>query len=216
MTSLMVSEIFGPTFQGEGPSAGRRAWFLRLGGCNLACSWCDTPYTWDARRFDLRAEIIRTPIADLPDQLGPCDDLLVITGGEPLLQTRGVGQLLAVLGERPVEVETNGTLAPPLWPRPVDFNVSPKLTNSGRATALHPAWLDVATARFKFVVTSAGDITEAAALGTPRERTWVMPEGTTSFAVLGTAQKVADAAARYGFNLTLRQHVLLWGSERGR
>ena len=44
---LEVSEIFGLTIQGEGPSVGRRAVFLRLRRCNLACDWCDTRYTWD-------------------------------------------------------------------------------------------------------------------------------------------------------------------------
>ena len=49
---LVVAEVFGPTFQGEGPSTGQRAGFVRLGRCNLDCSWCDTPYTWDWERFD--------------------------------------------------------------------------------------------------------------------------------------------------------------------
>ena len=40
-----VSEVFGPTLQGEGPHAGRPCHFIRLGGCNLSCSWCDTPYS---------------------------------------------------------------------------------------------------------------------------------------------------------------------------
>ena len=55
--SLAVSEIFGPTLQGEGPSSGRRAMFLRLAGCNLSCSWCDTAYTWDWSRYDKKAEV---------------------------------------------------------------------------------------------------------------------------------------------------------------
>ncbi|HHK7228110.1 TPA: hypothetical protein ACQXLV_002143, partial [Streptococcus pneumoniae] len=42
---LPVSEVFGPTIQGEGPHAGRTCHFIRLGGCNLSCSWCDTPYS---------------------------------------------------------------------------------------------------------------------------------------------------------------------------
>ena len=44
---LAVSEIFGPTHQGEGPSTGRLCGFVRLARCNLSCLWCDTPYTWD-------------------------------------------------------------------------------------------------------------------------------------------------------------------------
>lgn len=44
---LHVNEIFGPTFQGEGPLIGTPVVFLRLAGCNLHCSWCDTKYTWN-------------------------------------------------------------------------------------------------------------------------------------------------------------------------
>ena len=62
MTTLPLSEVFGPTFQGEGPHAGRRCAFVRLGGCNLSCEWCDTPYTWDATRYDLALENPETPI----------------------------------------------------------------------------------------------------------------------------------------------------------
>ncbi len=43
--TLVVSEVFGPTFQGEGPTLGRRAAFVRLGRCNLDCSWCFVPET---------------------------------------------------------------------------------------------------------------------------------------------------------------------------
>src|SRR4029450_7825218 len=58
---LVVSEVFGPTFQGEGPSVGRRAGFVRLGRCNLDCSWCDTPYTWDWERHDPAVELRAGP-----------------------------------------------------------------------------------------------------------------------------------------------------------
>ena len=44
---MRINEIFGPTIQGEGKSAGRRVIFIRLSMCNLHCSWCDTPYTWN-------------------------------------------------------------------------------------------------------------------------------------------------------------------------
>ena len=50
--TLPVAEVFAPTFQGEGPYLGRSADFIRLGGCNLTCYGCDTPYTWDASRYE--------------------------------------------------------------------------------------------------------------------------------------------------------------------
>ena len=66
---LVVAEVFGPTFQGEGPSAGRRAMFLRLGRCNLDCAWCDTPYTWDWSRFDPAVELHRRTVDDVMSEL---------------------------------------------------------------------------------------------------------------------------------------------------
>ncbi len=62
--TLLVAEVFGPTFQGEGFSLGCRAAFVRLGRCNLDCgqgagaTWaCDTPYTWDWARYDPAVEL---------------------------------------------------------------------------------------------------------------------------------------------------------------
>ena len=65
MTELLISEIFGPTIQGEGKSIGQTASFIRLGGCNLHCVWCDTPYTWDAARYDLREELTKIDIREI-------------------------------------------------------------------------------------------------------------------------------------------------------
>lgn len=214
MTTLVVNETFGPTFQGEGPSAGRLAMFLRLAGCNLACSWCDTPWTWDASRYDLRAESTRVDIDDLLSTLWWPGALLVITGGEPLLQAGGIADYLDRDG-RDVEIETNGTLPPPLWAG-IGWNVSPKLAHSGRPSVLHDGWRDVPSARFKFVVRSLTDLEAVAAFGLPDDQTWIMPEGTTTEDTLRVAREVAAEVASNGWNLTLRQQVLLWGSERGR
>ena len=62
---LPVSEVFGPTIQGEGPHAGRRVYFVRLGGCNLSCSWCDSAYTWDGETYDLREELTPSTALDV-------------------------------------------------------------------------------------------------------------------------------------------------------
>jgi organic radical activating enzyme len=86
---LWVAELFGPTWQGEGPSAGQRAVFVRLSGCNLDCRWCDTPYTWDWSRYD-PAEQSRVMTCDAIRDwaLAQDVDLVVVTGGEPLIQQR--------------------------------------------------------------------------------------------------------------------------------
>ncbi|WP_328427892.1 7-carboxy-7-deazaguanine synthase QueE [Streptomyces sp. NBC_00443] len=121
-TTLVVAEVFGCTVQGEGPSCGRRCSFIRLGGCNLACKWCDTPETWDGRRFDLRQTLTRTPVEEIVARaLVGAPGLVVITGGEPLLhqRQRAWDDLLVRLAAAGVEieVETNGTIPPTPTPR---------------------------------------------------------------------------------------------------
>ncbi len=235
--SLPVAEIFGPTIQGEGPSAGQLALFLRLGACNLACTWCDTPHTWDGKRFDLRQEIRRVPVVELVDVAGQHPHaLVVITGGEPLLHQRTDAwrSLMAVLRytTRRAEIETNGTLAPqPVTlgvPRLV-FNVSPKLANSGMPEdrRIKPEALEAFVAlahqdraRFKFVAANSDDLEEIATLTDrfhiPPHATWVMPEGVTPEQTIDVARTLAEDVIRRNWNLTLRQHVLLWPGERER
>jgi 7-cyano-7-deazaguanosine (preQ0) biosynthesis protein QueE len=226
---LVVAEVFGPTLQGEGPSAGRRCGFVRLGGCNLDCSWCDTPYTWDWTRFSPERELRRVAVTEVVASVEAMGvDMLVITGGEPLLQARALLPLLAAAGERGwrVEVETNGTVAPPpqMAAQVAAFNVSPKLANSGIAEAvrIRPAALETlrATGRavFKFVATAASDLDEVAALVAAHrlEPVYVMPEGTTAELVVARMRELAGPALARGFHLTPRLHILLWGDQRGR
>lgn len=229
---LVVNEVFGPTFQGEGPSTGRRAMFVRFTGCNLHCTWCDTPYTWDWTRHDRLTESHPTTVgdvlADLAVHLDAGTTLLVITGGEPLTQRKGWATLAgaAVAAGWEVEVETNGTLAPDHVPAGVALNVSPKLAHAGDPEALRirPAVLAALAAwpatRFKFVVTSEDDIGEACdlldRLAIPRTRAWLMPEGTTADTVTTRTAALADPVLRSGCNLSTRLHVLTWGDTRAR
>lgn len=229
--SLMVAECFGPTLQGEGPSSGQLAVFVRLSRCNLTCVGCDTPYTWDWSRFDPGAESRRMSVADLVGWVATRPaPLVVITGGEPLLQQDGVAALVAELvsSGRRIEVETNGTRAPSaaLLAGVSQFNVSPKLAGFGagmdRRRRINDAALRAFAASgkavFKFVVTAPTDLDEIAAL----ERrlglapVWVMPEGTTAEAVLSGMSWLAEEAVTRGWNVSTRLHVLLWGDQRGR
>jgi len=228
-TTLVVSEVFGPTFQGEGPSAGRRAMFLRLGRCNLDCAWCDTPYTWDWTRFNPDQELRRRSVADVVAELDTIGaPLLVVTGGEPLLQQRRLVAVLEAAAARGwcVEVETNGTIAPlPEVAALVQrWNVSPKLAGSGVALARrwHPDALRAlaATGRAvaKFVVVSASELDEVAAVAEAGGLTdvWIMPEGTDAATVQERMALLAPEVLARGWNLSGRLHVQLWGDERAR
>jgi 7-cyano-7-deazaguanosine (preQ0) biosynthesis protein QueE len=226
---LAVSEVFGPTFQGEGPSAGWRCGFVRLGRCNLSCSWCDSAYTWDWARFDPAVEVHAMGVDEIVQDLeAMAVNRVVVSGGEPLLQQDDLVPLLqrcASLGWA-VEVETNGTVAP--LPAVVElievFNVSPKLANSGiaRPRRLRPEPLqqlrESGKAIFKFVACDPSDLDEIAVVVDEfgLAPVWVMPEGTTPDAVLAGMRALADDVANRGWNLSARLHVLVWGDERGR
>jgi organic radical activating enzyme len=231
--SIVVSEVFGPTLQGEGPHLGERAGFVRLGGCNLHCSWCDTPYTWDATRYDLRDQMRRVSVVSVVDSVAAmAPRVVVVTGGEPLLWQRRPGwcAMLPALAElAPVEVETNGTLIPDTTDPVAHYNVSPKLAHAGDpqhariVPAALAAFADLARrdrATLKVVVRDVGDVHAAAVLaadaGFPLARVSVMPEGTSALTLAQGHAAVAQAVLDEGLNMTTRLQVLCWGAQRGR
>jgi 7-cyano-7-deazaguanosine (preQ0) biosynthesis protein QueE len=228
---LVVSEVFGPTVQGEGPSLGHLAGFVRLGRCNLQCSWCDTPFTWDWSKHDPAVELSHREVDEVARDIEVMHvPLVVITGGEPLLQQSHLPPLLERLrstGHR-IEVETAGTLAPsPQLIALVDrFNVSPKLANSGnplerryKPDALR-AFATTGSSVFKFVVRDESELDEVAAIvdecALPDASIWIMPEGTDAETLLGRSRTLAEPVIGRGWNLTSRLHILLWSDERGR
>jgi 7-carboxy-7-deazaguanine synthase len=226
--TLVVSEVFGPTWQGEGPSLGRRAGFVRLGRCNLACTFCDTPYTWRWSDHDPAVELTTRPVDDVLRELEAMDvPIVVVTGGEPLLQQSHLPALLRPLRARGVEteIETAGTLAPTpeVAALVTRFNVSPKLANSGneRERREKPdvlrAFEATGRAAFKFVAVDAGDLDEIQAIVDACGLTdvWVMPEGTDAETLVQRSRALVEPVLARGWNLTTRLHVLLWGDRRG-
>lgn len=231
---MLVSEIFGPTLQGEGAHIGRPSAFVRLGGCNLACSWCDTWYAWDWQRANIETETKTMPVRDVGVlvQALQCKDV-VITGGEPMLQARAVRSLVNDY-LRPhsmrTEMETAGTLLPP-DPNLVDlFTVSPKLHGSGNSLEKRrkPGALDwfarapLGRAVFKFVVSKASpaeDMREidglVAQFGIAPPVVYIMPEGIDTADIDQGLRTVAQYAIDRGYNVTTRLHVQIWGNVRG-
>ena len=222
--TLVINELFGPTLQGEGPSAGRRCGFVRLGRCNQACNFCDTPFSWDWQRYDPAVELHEMPVDEVVVRLDAMGiDMVVVTGGEPLLQQQRLAPLVHVMNERGwrVEVETAGTIAPALE---VDqWNVSPKLANSGNPLERRykpevlRAFEATGRAAFKFVVCDVADLDEVASMVDECGLTnvWIMPEGTDAATLENRSALLADEVVRRGWNLTTRLHILLWGDRRG-
>lgn len=121
-STLLVQHIF-PTLQGEGPYAGVPAVFVRLGGCNLACHFCDTEFE-DFKPMPVAGIVTRA------QELAEGRTLVVITGGEPLRQNIAPLCDALIASGFKVQVETNGTLWREL-PAEVDIVCSPKNTGQG-------------------------------------------------------------------------------------
>ena len=232
-------EIFH-TLQGEGPSIGAPAVFIRLSQCNLHCVWCDTPYTWnwektpwkhnDNRKFSKAEQILELDAEELAPKINAYHcDRLVITGGEPLLQQDALPSLIRLLKDDPkIEIETNGTQLPSaeLDSLVTAYNVSPKLSNSGMDESLR--WKDEPLrffaesekAVFKFVVVTEADLSEIRELQSrfaiPASKIFLMPEGRSPNEMEQKSHWLADLCRDEGYRFTPRLHVLLWGDERGK
>jgi 7-carboxy-7-deazaguanine synthase len=222
---LKIAEIFY-SIQGEGSLVGVPSVFVRTSGCNLRCSWCDTPYTsWHPEGENLTLEQILERIAEFPARHA------VVTGGEPMIAP-GIVPLTERLRERGlhITVETAGTVFAPVA---CDLmSISPKLANStpqGREAAQHerlriqPDVLRRLMAAYpyqlKFVVARPQDLAEirglVADLGAPPERVILMPEGTDPHVLRERSVWLADICKESGYRYSPRLHVDLYGNRRG-
>jgi 7-carboxy-7-deazaguanine synthase len=230
-------EIFA-SLQGEGPSMGMPVAFVRLSRCNLACTWCDTAYTWrfegdnrphrDGIAFDRKANQVTLSPEDTAARIAALGQKrLVITGGEPLLQAPALAEMLAHLPDISVEIETNGTVAPParLDVRVDQYNVSPKLAHSGNPAdlALLPerldAWASDPRAFLKFVVASPEDVEEVLELQRRYRfklaQVFLMAEGTDSATQRERQAWLSQECLKHGFRMSDRLHIHLYGDTRG-
>jgi 7-carboxy-7-deazaguanine synthase len=227
---MKISEIFY-SVQGEGTLVGVPSVFVRTSGCNLRCTWCDTPYTsWKPEGREMSVEQVVGEVRAFPA------GHVVVTGGEPMIldQVTPLTRGLAELGLH-ITIETAGTVF-----REVScdlMSISPKLANStpheregGTWAAQHdrlryqPDVLKKLMAahdyQMKFVVSSPGDMDEIHAIlretCADRSKVVLMPEGTSAQAVQERGRWLAEIAKKELFRLSPRLHVDLWGDERGR
>src|SRR5579871_6797007 len=169
---LKIAEIFY-SLQGEGSLVGVPSVFIRTSGCNLRCSWCDTPYTsWNPEGDDRSVD----EVLDEVKALSGSARHVVVTGGEPMIAREIVALTDRLLGAGfHITIETAGTVFQPVA---CDLmSISPKLANStptgawaGRHESLRiqPAVLSALMGRydyqFKFVMQTPGDLDEVRSL----------------------------------------------------
>jgi 7-carboxy-7-deazaguanine synthase len=222
---LRIAELFY-SIQGEGGLVGVPSFFIRTSGCNLRCSWCDTPYTsWQPEGVEMELDRILDEVRAHPTRH------VVVTGGEPMIapEILPLTQKLREAGLH-ITVETAGTVFQPVA---CDLmSISPKLSNStpkGRFAAQHervriqtPVLAEL-MARYdyqlKFVIESPTDIGEARvlvdALAADRGRVILMPEGTDPERLRERSLWLAEICKDEGFRFSPRLHVDLYGNRRG-
>jgi 7-carboxy-7-deazaguanine synthase len=226
---LKIAELFY-SLQGEGSLIGTPSFFIRTSGCNLRCSWCDTPYTsWQPEGSEMSLDDICAAIC-MEVQRHPARHV-VVTGGEPMIAPEIVAltERLRALGMH-ITVETAGTVFKPVA---CDLmSISPKLANStpaGPWAAQHErlrlqadVLMKLMTGyeyQLKFVIARPEDVAEvkslAAALSAPAERIVLMPEGIDPARLRERGLWLAEICKDENFRFSPRLHVDLYGNRRG-
>lgn len=239
-----VVEVFGPTIQGEGPDAGRPCWFVRFGGCDFRCSWCDSMHAVTPALVRQADRMTAADILNALDRLRAFDrhqPYIVLSGGNPALhELGGVVALLHSCGAF-VSVETQGSVWRD-WLMDVDrLVVSPKPPSSGMVSPKHDGqlseFMDRATVGLptvlKIVIADAYDLGWARAAHddypgvplylsacTPTEVPWDMdPETWIRMEVGRRYAWLCEAVAGdpdLGDAVVLPQlHVIAWGLKVG-
>ena len=226
---MRISETFS-SIQGEGQWLGVPSIFLRLSGCNLRCSWCDTPYaSWNAEGRETTMEELLTEFKKWPNVKH-----LVITGGEPFIfpelpewvsHFKDLGYVITI--------ETAGTI----WrATQADLiSISPKLKNSTPDCHEHPKisqrheksrinlealanFIQQHNSQLKFVLEENDGLTEVYELleslpTIAKENIYLMPQ-TQDKDYSKVMQSLIDIAMENGFRVTPRLQIAIWGNKR--
>lgn len=222
-------EIFH-SLQGEGVNMGRPAVFLRLALCNLACTWCDTRYTWDWDQYDIKEQIIEMQEDEVEQEILKYHcNYLVITGGEPMIQQQEIIPSVKRLKDKGIctEVETNGTIIPcSELASLIDYwSVSPKLSNSGNSQTLREMpesyrfFNALPSIHFKYVLREEDDFREVQrvirANNLEHEKVILMPEAQDPEVLTERSRWLAELCKDHGYLFSTRLQILLWGNKRG-
>lgn len=230
---MRIAEIFH-SIQGEGGLAGVPSVFVRTSGCNLRCAWCDTPYaSWSPEGAEMGVGQIMDEVEKHPSRH------VVLTGGEPMI-AKGIHELADALRRhgKHITIETAGTCAPggiacdlaSVSPKfdnstPLPGSIAPAWIARHEETRLQPAvlaeWAAAGNFQIKLVVRTREDAEQAVDFldrsvpGIPRERIFLMPEGTDAPTLASREAWLVDFCKHGGFRYGPRLHISLFGNTRG-
>jgi 7-carboxy-7-deazaguanine synthase len=230
--TITICEIFGPTIQGEGSLIGLPTVFVRTGGCDYRCRWCDTDYAVDmsfrSQWADMSAEEILAQIGHLS---GGQPLMVSLSGGNPALQSlEGLIRLGKALGYR-FAMETQGSIAKPWFAGIEVLTLSPKPPSSGMKTdwqklqeCVYAA--EKAVVALKLVVLDEADYLFASQVSDrfPGLPVYLQPCNniTPASGNYASLERLRWLVARvladgwYEARVLPQLHVLLWGNKRGR
>lgn len=239
--TILISEIFGPTIQGEGAMIGRPTVFVRTGGCDYRCSWCDTAHAVDKDfRHDWTPMHVEDIMAEIKRLSGDKHLMVTLSGGNPAIQPF---KSLIDLGHRSryrFALETQGSIAQD-WFFDLDvLTLSPKPPSSGMKTDwdVFDACLDAASYRpevvLKFVVQDDDDYAFAREVSAkyPKYPAYIQPcnervigNGAEDKAQVISSEYLAErmrwliakTTADHWHNVHIlpQLHVMIWGDKKG-
>ena len=230
--SLMISELFYDTIQGEGVWTGTPAVFMRLSGCTLACTYCDSKQTWRSG-----GKFSHEQLLGMMQSFGVVERLsnghhLVITGGSPLLQQTSLIRFLDRFRKRYkftpfIEVENECTIIPKarLLHMVSCWNNSPKLINSGNDMdiAYQPDVIgfmsNFSNSWFKFVISDEKDYKEVEERyirpGLVRkDRVLLMPMAADRHTLQEVQERVIEIACFKNLRYCTRLQIEVWDVKR--
>ncbi|OOY05985.1 7-carboxy-7-deazaguanine synthase QueE [Thioclava sp. F28-4] len=235
MTTLRIAEIFGPTIQGEGALIGEPTLFVRAGGCDYRCSWCDSLHAVDSAYRHTWAPMSSEDVwAELRRLSGDRPLTISLSGGNPAIQDFGPLIALGRAAGYRFACETQGSVARP-WFGDLDTLVlSPKPPSSGEQVdwdafaACVAAGGSARSTVMKIVIFDRADYDWAKAAharhpdlplylqpGNPEvdPEVAVDPQGLADR--LGWLTDTAMADNWFAPRILPQLHVLIWGNKRG-
>ena len=232
--TLPISETF-VSIQGEGKLTRTPSWFCRLSGCNLRCTWCDTPYaSWNPEKTDRTIESL------IEEAIASGVKHAVLTGGEPMI-FKGLVPLSNALAKAGmhITIETAGTVTLPGVSCDL-MSLSPKLANSTpnddprdpngvwakhheqrrlNLKSINALIASTPDRQLKFVVSSPSDLTEIESvldkiIGYKPQDIMLMPEG-VNVPDSNSIQWIIDECHIRDWSYCPRVHIQLFGDTRG-